>query len=59
MTVVDHDLSGRPAPSQKAAQLASERAKRLRGRNLAVLAGLIGLVALFYGITVVRMSMGH
>ncbi len=55
MTVVDHDLSGRP----DAAQLASERAKRLRGRNLAVLAGLIGLVALFYGITVVRMSMGH
>ncbi len=55
MTVVDRELPGR----QDAAQLASERAKRLRGRNLAVLAGLIGLVALFYGITVVRMSMGH
>jgi|GEM_PF-6031752 len=55
MTVVDRELPGRP----DAAQLASERAKRLRGRNLAVLAGLIGLVALFYGITVVRMSMGH
>lgn len=59
MTVVDRDLSGRQDPSQMANQLASERAKRLRGRNLAVLAGLIGLVALFYGVTVVRMGMGH
>lgn len=36
-----------------------ERRKRLRGRNLAVLAALLALVALFYGITIVRMSTGH
>ena len=33
-----------------------ERRKRLRGRNYAVLAALIGLVVLFYVITVVRMG---
>lgn len=36
-----------------------ERRKRLRGRNLAVLAALFALVALFYAITIVRMSGGH
>ena len=36
-----------------------ERRKRLRGRNLAVLAALIALVVLFYGITIVRMGGGH
>jgi len=34
----------------------SERRKRLRGRNYAVLAALLALVALFYVITVVRMG---
>ena len=50
MTVMDRESHGNPA---------AERAKRLRGRNLAVLAALIALVVLFYGITVVRMSAGH
>jgi hypothetical protein len=35
-----------------------QRRKRLRGRNLAVLFALLGLVALFYVITLVRMG-GH
>lgn len=34
------------------------RHRRLRGRNLAVLAALLGLVALFYVITLVRMGGG-
>lgn len=55
MTVVD-----RNDPTMGASRSeADERAKRLRGRNLAVLAGLVGLVALFYGITIVRMGAGH
>ncbi|WP_156927183.1 hypothetical protein [Azospirillum halopraeferens] len=33
-----------------------ERRRRLRGRNLAMLAVLMGLVALFYVITLVRMG---
>ncbi|MGQ9367317.1 hypothetical protein [Azospirillum sp. ST 5-10] len=33
-----------------------ERRKRLRGRNLAMLAALLALVALFYAITLVRMG---
>ena len=40
-------------------QEADLRAKKLRGRNLAVLAALLALVALFYAITVVRMSGAH
>lgn len=35
------------------------RAKRLRGRNYAVLGALLALAALFYAITVVRMGIGH
>lgn len=35
---------------------ADERARRLRGRNLATLAGLLGLMALFYAVTVVRVG---
>lgn len=35
-----------------------EAKKRLRGRNLAVLLALFALVALFYLITIARMS-GH
>lgn len=50
MTVMDHEIPGKQA---------AERAKRLRGRNLAVLAALLALVALFYGITLVRMGAGH
>ncbi|HYH19186.1 MAG TPA: hypothetical protein VD995_11270 [Azospirillum sp.] len=33
-----------------------ERRRRLRGRNWAVFAALIGLVALFYLVTIVRMG---
>lgn len=36
----------------------AERRRRLRGRNLATLAALLGLVALFYAITLVRMGGG-
>lgn len=35
---------------------ATERARRLRGRNLATLAALLGLMALFYAVTVVRVG---
>lgn len=35
-----------------------ERVRRLRGRNIATLVALLGLVALFYLITIVRMG-GH
>jgi hypothetical protein len=34
-----------------------DRQRRVRGRNRALLAVLVGLVALFYAITIVRM--GH
>jgi hypothetical protein len=34
----------------------AERTRRLRGRNLATLAGLLGLMALFYAVTVVRVG---
>lgn len=37
---------------------AAERARRLRGRNLATLAALIGLIALFYAITLARLGGG-
>ena len=33
-----------------------ERARRLRGRNLATLAALLGLMALFYAVTLVRVG---
>ncbi|WP_448203333.1 hypothetical protein [Azospirillum sp. sgz302134] len=36
----------------------TERRRRLRGRNYAVLAALLALVVLFYVVTLVRMS-GH
>lgn len=36
-----------------------ERSRRLRGRNLATLLALLGLVGLFYLITIVRMGGGH
>ena len=36
----------------------NERERRMRGRNRALLAVLLGLVALFYAITIVRISGG-
>jgi len=35
-----------------------ERERRMRGRNRALLAVLLGLVALFYAITIVRLGGG-
>jgi hypothetical protein len=35
-----------------------ERERRMRGRNRALLAVLLGLVALFYAITIARLSGG-
>lgn len=35
-----------------------ERARRLRGRNLATLAALVGLIALFYAVTLARLGGG-
>ncbi len=36
----------------------NERERRMRGRNRALLAVLVALVALFYAITIVRISGG-
>lgn len=36
----------------------AERARRLRGRNLATLAALVGLIALFYAVTLARLGGG-
>jgi hypothetical protein len=36
----------------------NERERRIRARNRALLAVLLGLVALFYAITIVRLSGG-
>ena len=41
-----------------AGELVDERERRIRARNRALLAVLLGLVALFYAITVVRISGG-
>jgi hypothetical protein len=61
MTVMERDdLTGtRTSVEEQRRQEADLRAKKLRGRNLAVLAALLALVALFYAITVVRMSGAH
>jgi hypothetical protein len=40
-----------------AAEPKDERARRIRGRNRALLAVLVGLVALFYVTAIVRMGM--
>lgn len=45
-----------PVPAQAIAITPEERARRLRGRNLATLAGLFGLALLFYAVTVVRVG---
>ncbi|MBP2226988.1 hypothetical protein J2847_000255 [Azospirillum agricola] len=54
MTVMERDI-----PEQAVKRQADERARRLRGRNYAVLAALLALAVLFYAITVVRMGAGH
>ncbi len=58
MTTMDRESAGKLAEKPDGRQDAV-RARRLRGRNLAVLAALLALVVLFYAITVVRMSAGH
>jgi hypothetical protein len=40
----------------KATDLEQERQRTIRARNRALLAVLVGLVALFYAITIVRMG---
>ncbi|MBP2303133.1 hypothetical protein [Azospirillum picis] len=68
MVVMERDLSGTPSvdanladapPEEIRRRQAAMRARKLRSRNLAVLFALLALVALFYAITVVRMSAGH
>ncbi|MCM8733827.1 hypothetical protein M5E06_06385 [Azospirillum sp. A1-3] len=61
MTVMERDdlTDTRTSVEEQRRQEADLRAKKLRGRNLAVLAALLALVALFYAITVVRMSGAH
>lgn len=41
-----------------AGELMDERERRMRARNRALLTVLLGLVALFYAITIVRMTGG-
>lgn len=50
---------GLPGPEAGDERPGADRQQRLRNRNLALLAVLIGLVALFYVITIVRMGGGH
>ncbi|KAA0587566.1 hypothetical protein J2848_000513 [Azospirillum lipoferum] len=61
MTVMEReDLSDtRNSVEEQRRQEADLRARKLRGRNLAVLAALLALVVLFYAITVVRMGGAH
>ncbi|WP_434613098.1 hypothetical protein [Azospirillum sp. B2RO_4] len=61
MTVMERDdlTETRNSVEEQRRQEADLRAKKLRGRNLAVLAALLALVALFYAITVVRMGGAH
>jgi hypothetical protein len=61
MTVMEReDLSDTRNPvEEQRRQEADLRARKLRGRNLAVLAALLALVVLFYAITVVRMGGAH
>ncbi|MDX1484316.1 MAG: hypothetical protein R3229_07530 [Alphaproteobacteria bacterium] len=48
----------RPERTRPAEEAGERRARRQRGRNLAMLAVLGGLAALFYVITIVKMSGG-
>lgn len=61
MTVMEReDMSDtRNSVEEQRRQEADLRARKLRGRNLAVLAALLALVVLFYAITVVRMGGAH
>lgn len=61
MTVMERDnlTDTRTSVEEQRRQEADLRARKLRGRNLAVLAALLALVALFYAITVVRMGGAH
>lgn len=61
MTVMEReDLTDtRNSVEEQRRQEADLRARKLRGRNLAVLAALLALVVLFYAITVVRMGGAH
>lgn len=61
MTVMERDtpIDTRASVDEQKRQEADLRARKLRGRNLAVLAALLTLVALFYAITVVRMGGAH
>ncbi|CAO3353759.1 hypothetical protein ABNQ39_03485 [Azospirillum sp. A26] len=61
MTVMERDglTDTRNSVEEQRRQEAALRAKKLRGRNLAVLAALLALVVLFYAITVVRMGGAH
>ncbi|PWC85850.1 hypothetical protein TSH100_14865 [Azospirillum sp. TSH100] len=61
MTVMEReDLADtRNSIEEQRRQETELRAKKLRGRNLAVLAALLALVVLFYAITVVRMGGAH
>lgn len=61
MTVMERDTPTdiRSSVDEQKRQEAALRAKKLRGRNLAVLAALLALVVLFYAITVVRMGGAH
>ncbi|SMH58844.1 hypothetical protein [Azospirillum agricola] len=59
MTVMDREIPEQAVKRQAVKRQADERARRLRGRNYAVLAALLALAVLFYAITVVRMGVGH
>ncbi|PWC77724.1 hypothetical protein [Azospirillum sp. TSH64] len=61
MTVMERDdlTDTRNSVEEQRRQEVALRAKKLRGRNLAVLAALLALVVLFYAITVVRMGGAH
>jgi len=61
MTVMERDdlTDTRNSVEEQRRQEAALRARKLRGRNLAVLAALLALVVLFYAITVVRMGGAH
>ena len=61
MTVMERDdlTDTRNSVEEQRRQEADLRARKLRGRNLAVLVALLALVVLFYAITVVRMGGAH
>ncbi len=50
--------AGEVMDAKGTAKATNERERRMRARNRALLAVLVGLVALFYAITIVRLSGG-